>query len=127
MSPRRGGYSYTSGYDSSPWSEETQLSLDYSTSRYPNYRSLYIAGFAFDALTVLAFVAFLIWSCTIRNRGLPLKGLISTLFAYILYVSGSLLPSLLATNLMAGPSCAQSPMKHYSSPMPMSQSTTASS
>ncbi|KAJ6065216.1 hypothetical protein N7444_000869 [Penicillium canescens] len=79
MSPRRGGYSsYTSGYDSSPWSEETQLGLDYSV------RGLYIAGFAFDILTAIAFVAFLIWSCTIRNRGLPLKGLIFTLFAYIL-------------------------------------------
>ncbi|OQD90888.1 hypothetical protein PENANT_c001G02445 [Penicillium antarcticum] len=84
MSPRRGGYSsYTSGYGSSPWSEETRLSLDYSY-RYPNYRSLFIAGFVFHILTAVAFVAFLIWSCTIRNRGLPLKGLISALFAYIL-------------------------------------------
>ncbi|KAJ5770227.1 uncharacterized protein N7511_002278 [Penicillium nucicola] len=85
MSPRRGGYSsYTSGYDSSPWSKETLLSLDYSSYRYPNYRTLYIAGFVFEILTVIAFVAFLIWSCTIRNRGLPVKGLISTLLAYIL-------------------------------------------
>lgn len=85
MSPRRGGggySSYTSGYDSSPWSEETLLSLNYSV------RGLYIAGFAFDILTAIAFVAFLIWSCTIRNRGLPLKGLIFTLVAYLLYVAG---------------------------------------
>ncbi|KAJ5366365.1 hypothetical protein N7541_000306 [Penicillium brevicompactum] len=88
MAPRRGGSSYYSYYENSAWSETTILSLEYGYSGYGsnrnNYKNLYYAMFAFDILTLLAFVAFLIWSCTIRNRGLPLKALISALISNIL-------------------------------------------
>jgi hypothetical protein len=88
MAPRRGGSSYGSYYDSSPWSETTILSLNYGLSGYgynnDYYRTLFITRFAFDILSLLAFVVFLIWVCTIRNRGLPLKGIIWALISFIL-------------------------------------------
>lgn len=88
MAPRRGGSSFVTYSDSSPWSEKTILSLDYGYNGYgPNnsdYRTMFITRFAFDIISLAALIVFLIWSCTIRNRGLPLKGLIWALFSFIL-------------------------------------------
>ncbi|CAG7953192.1 unnamed protein product [Penicillium nalgiovense] len=79
MAPRRGGGYYSSSYgDNNPWSDTTLLSIGHYQSR-----SLFIAQFAFDVLSILAFVAFLIWACTIRNRSLPLKGAICALTSFI--------------------------------------------
>ncbi|OQE22792.1 hypothetical protein PENFLA_c012G01028 [Penicillium flavigenum] len=80
MAPRRGGGgSYSSSYgDDNPWSDTVLLSIGPYQSK-----SLFIAEFAFDILSLLAFVAFLIWACTIRNRSLALKGAICALTSFI--------------------------------------------
>jgi hypothetical protein len=88
MAPRRGGSSFVTYYDSSPWSETTVLNLDYGYYGYgynhSNYRTLFVTRTVFDGLSLVALIVFLVWSCTIRNRGLPLKGLIWALFSFIL-------------------------------------------
>lgn len=89
MAPRRGGSSYSSSsFDSSAWSQTTILSLDYGYNGYgpnkSNYRTLFLTRFAFDILSLLVLIGFIIWSCTIRNRGLPLKGVIYALLSFIL-------------------------------------------
>ncbi|CAG8903512.1 unnamed protein product [Penicillium egyptiacum] len=80
MAPRRGGGSSSSysSYDDSPWGETVWLSLEH----YQN-KPLFIVQFVFDILSLLALVAFLIWACTIRNRSLPLKGVICALTSFI--------------------------------------------
>lgn len=88
MAPRRGGSGFY--YDNSAWSSTTILSLEYGSygygSNHNRYKDLYYAMFAFDILTLIAFIVFLVWSCTIRgNRGLPIKTLNSALFSFILY------------------------------------------
>ncbi|CAG8059954.1 unnamed protein product [Penicillium salamii] len=87
MAPRRGGSGFY--YDNSAWSSTTILSLEYGSygygSNHNRYKDLYYAMFAFDILTLIAFIVFLVWSCTIRgNRGLPIKTLNSALFSFIL-------------------------------------------
>ncbi|KAJ6118453.1 hypothetical protein N7471_010262 [Penicillium samsonianum] len=83
MAPRRGGGGYSSSYyrDDNPWSETVWLSLDYYYR--DGYKTFFLTQFAFDILSLLAFVAFLIWACTIRNRSLPMKGLICALTSFI--------------------------------------------
>ena len=84
MAPRRGSGNYYSYGDDNPWSDTIWLSLEYY---YPDaYKPLFITQFVFDILSLLAFVAFLIWACRIRNRSLPLKGLICALISFIWYV-----------------------------------------
>ncbi|KAJ5268905.1 hypothetical protein N7497_010369 [Penicillium chrysogenum] len=79
MAPRRGGGGYYSSYgNDNPWSETIVLTLG-SYLR----KSLYITEFAFHILSLIAFVAFLIWACTIRNRSLALKGAICALTSFI--------------------------------------------
>ncbi|KAJ5159594.1 uncharacterized protein N7482_006598 [Penicillium canariense] len=82
MAPRRssGGSSSSSSYysDDNPWSQEIQFSLDAVRSK-----SLFIAGFAFDVLTILALIIFLVWACIIPNGRGQLKGVLSALFAYL--------------------------------------------
>ncbi|KAJ5800329.1 uncharacterized protein N7518_002397 [Penicillium psychrosexuale] len=81
MAPRRGSGSYFSYVDDNPWSDTIWLSLEYY---YPDeYKPLFITQFVFDILSLLAFVAFLIWACRIRNRNLPLKALICALISSI--------------------------------------------
>lgn len=86
MAPRRGGGGYSSSYygNDNPWSETVWLSLDYYYR--DGYKTFFLTQFAFDILSLLAFVAFLIWACTIRNRSLPMKGLICALTSFIWYV-----------------------------------------
>ncbi|KAJ5506736.1 hypothetical protein N7453_005693 [Penicillium expansum] len=79
MAPRRGGGFSSSYYgDNNQWSDTTWLSLD-------NYRgkSFFLTQFAFDILSLLAFIVFFIWACRIRDRSLPLKGLICALTSFI--------------------------------------------
>lgn len=81
MAPRRGSGGSSSSYDSyysSPWSQEISLSLDYVPSK-----TSFIAGFAFDVLTILALVSFLIWACLIHNGRGQLKGVIPALSLYL--------------------------------------------
>ncbi|KAI1839029.1 hypothetical protein DTO006G1_823 [Penicillium roqueforti] len=81
MAPRRGSGSYSSYVDDNPWSDTTWLSLEHY---YPDeYKPLFITQFVFDIISLLAFVAFLIWACRIRNRSLPLKALICALISSI--------------------------------------------
>ncbi|KAJ5812987.1 PDZ-binding protein CRIPT [Penicillium robsamsonii] len=80
MAPRRGGggFSSSSYGDDSPWSETIWLSLEGYQGK-----GFFFAQFAFDILTLIALVIFLIWACTIRNRGLPLTGIICALTSFI--------------------------------------------
>lgn len=82
MAPRRGSSgssgSYGSYYSNNPWSQETQFSLDDLRSK-----SLFIAGFAFDALTLLALISFVVWACLIHNGRGQLKGVITALCLYL--------------------------------------------
>ncbi|KAJ5497376.1 PDZ-binding protein CRIPT [Penicillium fimorum] len=80
MAPRRGGGGFSSSsYDyGSPWSQEIWLSLEGYQGK-----GFFYAQFAFDILALIAFVIFLVWTCTIRNRGLPLNGIICALTSFI--------------------------------------------
>ncbi|KAJ5356849.1 PDZ-binding protein CRIPT [Penicillium concentricum] len=80
MAPRRGGGGFSSSYygDDNPWSETIWLSLE----NLPD-KDYFLAQFAFDILSLIAFIIFLIWTCTIRNRSLPLKGIICALTCFI--------------------------------------------
>ncbi|OQE44349.1 hypothetical protein PENCOP_c002G06677 [Penicillium coprophilum] len=80
MAPRRGDGGYSSGYynQDNPWRETIWLSLDGYQGR-----ELFLAQFAFDIFSLVAFITFLIWACTIRNRSLPLKGIMCALTSFI--------------------------------------------
>ncbi|CAI7633085.1 unnamed protein product [Penicillium glandicola] len=76
------GSYYSSSYnDYNPWSVKVLLSL---SNYLDGYKPLFITRFTFDLLSLLAFGAFLRWACQIRNRSLPLKGLICVLVFFIL-------------------------------------------
>lgn len=85
MAPRRGGggssSSYSSYYSNNPWSQEVEFSLDMTRSK-----TLFIAGFAFDVLTIIALIGFLVWTCLIHNGRGQLKGVLWALLTYLLYV-----------------------------------------
>jgi hypothetical protein len=85
MAPRRssGGSSSSSSsyYNDNPWSQDIQFSLDVLRSK-----TLFIAGFAFDVLTILALIGFLIWTCLIHNGRGQLKGVLPALLLYLAYV-----------------------------------------
>ncbi|KGO65589.1 hypothetical protein PITC_019070 [Penicillium italicum] len=74
MAPRLGSYSSNYHNDNNPWSEKVWLTLD----NYPA-KSLFLTEHAFDILSLIAFIIFLISTCGIRDRSLPLKGLICAL------------------------------------------------
>lgn len=80
MAPRRGssGSSGSYYYSNNAWSQETSFSLNYVPSK-----TLFIAGFAFDVLTILALISFLIWACLIRNGRGQLNGVIPALSVYL--------------------------------------------
>ncbi|OOQ88472.1 hypothetical protein PEBR_12272 [Penicillium brasilianum] len=81
MAPRRssgGSSSSYSSYYNNPWSEETEFSL-----RLLRSKSLFIAGFAFDVLTILALIGFLVWACLVHNGRGQLKGVFPALLAYL--------------------------------------------
>lgn len=81
MAPRRGNGGFISGYGShNPWNDEVQLTLDYYRDEY---KSFFYASFAFDILSLIAFIVFFIWACTIRNRSLPVKSLIFALLSFL--------------------------------------------
>ncbi|KAJ5783061.1 hypothetical protein N7457_004835 [Penicillium paradoxum] len=79
MAPRRGSGGFSYGGDN-PWNDEVLLSLDRYSGSYKTY---FFVRFAFDALSLLAFVIFLIWACTIRKRTLPKKTIIFALLSFI--------------------------------------------
>lgn len=84
MAPRRSGGSsyYGSWNDDSRWNQEISFSLDLVYKK-----SLFIAAFAFDVLTLAALIAFLVWACTIRNHKGQLKGVIFALLSWFLAVA----------------------------------------
>lgn len=49
-------------------------------------KTLFIAGFAFDVLTIIALIGFLVWTCLIHNGRGQLKGVLWALLTYLLYV-----------------------------------------
>lgn len=91
MAPRRGGSgsSSYSSYGESRWNDEIYFSLDdvYSPSNF-------IAGFAFDVLTLVALIVFIVWACTIRNHRGQLNGVLSALFSWLLAVIFHMIPSI---------------------------------
>lgn len=86
MAPRRSSSGSSSSYsdyyyNNNPWSQEVQFSLDALPSK-----TLFIAGFAFDVLTVLALIGFLIWACLVHNGRGQLKGVLPALITFLVYV-----------------------------------------
>ncbi|KAJ5200607.1 PDZ-binding protein CRIPT [Penicillium cf. griseofulvum] len=78
MAPRRGG-DYSDSYgENDPWSETVWLSLEYHRGK-----NLFYGQFAFDILSLLALIAFFIWTCRIKNRSLPLKGIMGAVTCFI--------------------------------------------
>ncbi|KAJ5127871.1 hypothetical protein N7448_008650 [Penicillium atrosanguineum] len=72
---------YSYGYsNSNPWSREYRLSLD----RLDQPKSLFIAEFAFDVLTLAALICGIIWACLIRNHRGVLKGVLTSLFTWLI-------------------------------------------
>jgi hypothetical protein len=83
MAPRRGGGYYSDYYsDTDPWSETVWFSLEDHSGQ-----NLFYGQFAFDILSLLALIGFFIWACKIKNRNLPLKGLMGALTCFIWYES----------------------------------------
>ncbi|CAI7670549.1 unnamed protein product, partial [Penicillium discolor] len=85
MAPRRGSSSSSYHSDYNPWSTTVLLTLE----NFPS-KDFFYTQFAFDILSLLAFIVFLIWACKIKNRSLPLKALICALASF---TCGSLLSS----------------------------------
>ncbi|KAF3385618.1 hypothetical protein F1880_002974 [Penicillium rolfsii] len=84
MAPRRSGgggssSSYSDYSSNNPWSQEIEFSLDMLKSK-----TIFIAGFAFDALTVIALVAFLVWTRLIHKGRGQWKGVLWALLTYLL-------------------------------------------
>lgn len=50
-------------------------------------KSYFIAGFVFDALTVIALIGFLIWACLIPNHRGSMRGVIASLVTWLLYAT----------------------------------------
>lgn len=87
MSPRRGGSggSYYGGYgyyNTNPWEDE----VDFSMESLVESKSFFIAGFAFDVLTVIALIGFLVWACLIRNHRGSMRGVIVSVVTWLMYV-----------------------------------------
>lgn len=91
MAPRRGGsgYSSYSSYGDSRWNNEIWFSKDDLISP-----SNFIAGFAFDVLTLAALIAFIVWACTIRNHRGQLKCVLGALFSWLLSVALYMIPKI---------------------------------
>ncbi|KAF4763733.1 hypothetical protein N7455_009604 [Penicillium solitum] len=77
MAPRHGSSSSSYHSDYNPWSTTVLLTLE----NFPS-KTFFYTQFAFDILSLLAFIVFLIWACKIRNRSLPLKALICALASF---------------------------------------------
>lgn len=84
MAPRHGSSSSSYHSDYNPWSTTVLLTLE----NFPS-KTFFYTQFAFDILSLLAFIVFLIWACKIRNRSLPLKALICALASFTWYVGRS--------------------------------------
>ena len=67
------------------WEQKIPFELDQFQSK-----SRFIASFAFDCLTFIALLIFLVWACNIRNHRGKLKGVVCTLLAWAMYVDPSL-------------------------------------
>ncbi|KAJ6129078.1 hypothetical protein N7512_001858 [Penicillium capsulatum] len=91
MAPRRGGsgYSSYSSLSDSHWNDEVVFSKDALISP-----SNFTAGFAFDVLTVVALIAFIVWACTIRDHRGQLKGVLGTLFSWLAAVVLLMIPKI---------------------------------
>lgn len=71
---------------SDAWSREYRLSVN----DLRQSKSLYIAGFAFDVLTLAALICGIVWACMIRNHRGALEGVLTSLFTWLMYVDRSL-------------------------------------
>lgn len=71
-------YSYY--YNEDPWSTYIKL----TTEDLYESKSMFIAGFAFDVLTLAALICGVVWACLIRNHKGALKGVLASLFAWLL-------------------------------------------
>jgi hypothetical protein len=80
MSPSHGLFARYSYYYEDPWS--TYITL--STKDLYESKSLFIAGFAFDVLTLAALICGVVWACLIRDHKGVLKGVLTSLFAWLL-------------------------------------------
>lgn len=96
MSPLRGRYYYGSYSSiSDAWHNE----VDFSMERLYEPKSMFIAGFAFDVLTLIALIGFLVWACLIRNPRGSLKGVVSSIVTWLMYVKARRCTSLTNANL----------------------------
>lgn len=77
-----GGY----GSYGDPWKQDVPFSLN----EVGEPRALYIAGFAFDVLTVIALVGFMTWACLIPNARGCLKGVVIFIATWLVYVDSPL-------------------------------------
>jgi hypothetical protein len=81
MSPSHGLFArYSYYYNEDPWG----ISITLTTKDLYESKSLFIAGFAFDVLTLAALMGGVVWACLIRNHKGALKGVLTSLFAWLL-------------------------------------------
>lgn len=50
-------------------------------------KELFIVGFVFDVLTMVVLILGIVWACMIRSQRVPLRGVISSLVAWLMYVN----------------------------------------
>ncbi|KAJ5672075.1 hypothetical protein N7507_001202 [Penicillium longicatenatum] len=86
------GYSYYSYHHENLWDETTDLNYRWFAD---SYQRIFLAAFAFDCLTFLALITFLVWACTIRPSNQPLKGVIAALVMWICFELLSLIYEIL--------------------------------
>jgi hypothetical protein len=80
MSPSHGLFArYSYDYED-PWA----TSIELTTKDLYESKSLFIAGFAFHVLTLAALICGVVWACLIRNHQGALKGVLTSLFAWLL-------------------------------------------
>lgn len=68
---------------SSAWNREYRLTLDSIDQPKP----LFIAEVAFNILTLAALTCGIIWACMIRNHRGALKGILTSLITWLMYVN----------------------------------------
>ena len=75
-------YSYAhSGSDA--WNREYRLTLN----SLDQPKALFIAEFAFNVLTLATLICGIIWACMIRNHRGALKGVLTSLITWLMYVN----------------------------------------
>ncbi|KAJ6096007.1 hypothetical protein N7486_006753 [Penicillium sp. IBT 16267x] len=73
-------YYYNNYGSDNLWDQKVNLSYKWFTH---SDQKLFIASFAFECLTFLALITFLVWACTIRPSNQPLKGVIAAIVMWI--------------------------------------------